>query len=139
MEAKPTQVALYNVQIPTTIADRAFITQPYPISDLISQKVLHSMAATEPERYKALERAGFKVDPYGSLVFHLQDRLGGHYMDVGVSAKIADGSVCYAILDPNVMRADETDRSKSSQMLYLPNTPKQVSCSLTAKSCHVML
>jgi len=69
------------------------LTQPYAIADLISQKVLHGMAAREPERYESLERAGFKVDPYGSITHALYHRLGGHYMDVGASAKISQGLV----------------------------------------------
>jgi len=51
------------------------------------------MAAREPERYESLERAGFKVDPYGSITHALYHRLGGHYMDVGASAKISQGLV----------------------------------------------
>jgi len=54
---------------------------------------LHSRARGEPERFDALERAGFLVDRYGNMAHHLYNRLGGHYMDVGASAKIAQGLV----------------------------------------------
>jgi hypothetical protein len=53
------------------------------------------MAAAEPERYVALERVGFKVDPFGSITYQLYERFGGHYVDVGASAKIAAGLVCF--------------------------------------------
>jgi hypothetical protein len=46
-----------------------------------------------PERFDALERAGFRVERYGDLWKCLSHRLGGHYMDVGCSAKIAAGLV----------------------------------------------
>lgn len=46
-----------------------------------------------PARFDALERAGFKVERYGDLWKCLSHRLGGHYMDVGASAKISAGLV----------------------------------------------
>jgi hypothetical protein len=52
---------------------------------------MHAMARQEPERFDALEKAGFKTDRYGSITYHLYNRMGGHYMDVGASAKIAKG------------------------------------------------
>lgn len=56
---------------------------------------LHSryLAAAEPERFDALERAGFRVDRYGEVIYQLHEKFGGHYMDVGTSKKIADGLV----------------------------------------------
>jgi hypothetical protein len=59
----------------------------------MSMTILQSMAKEDPKRYDALARAGFKTDPYGDLILHLYERFGGHYMDVGASAKIADGLV----------------------------------------------
>jgi hypothetical protein len=52
-----------------------------------------AFAATQPERFDALERAGFRVERFGDLWKVLSERLGGHYMDVGCSAKIAAGLV----------------------------------------------
>jgi hypothetical protein len=60
------------------------------------QAALHAnnaLAATEPERFDALERAGFRVERFGDIWKVLSERLGGHYMDVGCSAKIAAGLV----------------------------------------------
>ncbi|KAJ4318836.1 hypothetical protein N0V84_006649 [Fusarium piperis] len=51
------------------------------------------MARKEPERYEALERAGFKVDPFGDIQHAINVRLGGHYIDVGTSAKIGQGLI----------------------------------------------
>ena len=51
------------------------------------------MAKAQPERWNALEEAGFKVDPYGDIQEAINIRLGGHYIDVGTSAKISRGLV----------------------------------------------
>lgn len=51
------------------------------------------MARAEPERWEALENAGFKVDPYGDIQEAINIKLGGHYIDVGTSAKISKGYV----------------------------------------------
>lgn len=51
------------------------------------------MARAQPERWDALERAGFKVDPYGDIQDAINVRLGGHYIDVGTSTKISKGLV----------------------------------------------
>lgn len=90
---KATVQVLYNATVPTTIADRAFVTQPIPIASLISKKVLHNMASKEPEFYDGLEKAGFRVERYGDLIEALFTRCGGHYMDVGASVKIAKGLI----------------------------------------------
>jgi hypothetical protein len=57
-------------------------------------KGLGFRAAQDPERFDALERAGFLVDRYGDLSYQLYHRRGGHYIDSGASAKIAAGLVC---------------------------------------------
>ena len=51
------------------------------------------MAEAELERFQALARTGFKVDIFGDIARNQYERLGGHYMDVGCSAKIAKGLV----------------------------------------------
>ena len=51
------------------------------------------MVRADPDRFDALERKGFKTRRYGDMVYHLNERLGGFYMDVGASAKIIDGRV----------------------------------------------
>lgn len=47
------------------------------------------------DRFEALESAGFKVDAFGDPHWHLIERLSGHYMDVGASAKISNGIVSH--------------------------------------------
>jgi hypothetical protein len=63
------------------------------IVDLLSQRTLHRMSDAEPSRFDELEAAGFKLDRYGSIIHHLYNRMGGHYMDVGTSAKISKGLI----------------------------------------------
>lgn len=60
---------------------------------VMGSHMLHSKAAQEPERFDALEKAGFKLDRRGDMTYYLLEKLGGHYMDVGTSAKIASGLV----------------------------------------------
>jgi hypothetical protein len=47
----------------------------------------------EPERFDALEAAGFRVERNGNLINYVFGRYGGHYVDVGVSKMISDGLV----------------------------------------------
>lgn len=85
---------LYNESVPTEFADKLTSTNPLGISRLTNQAILHPMAEKDVERYDALERAGFKTERYGDIIFQLCERFGGHYMDVGASAKISKGAVC---------------------------------------------
>ena len=66
---------------------------PVSIRRQIAMKYLHTMAQNDSERFDALERAGFNVERYGDITEVLYERLGGHYMDVGTSAKIFNGLV----------------------------------------------
>lgn len=68
---------------------------PIAITRLKSLFGNNSLAAIDSERFDALERAGFRVERFGDLWKLLSDRLGGHYMDVGASAKIAAGLVSH--------------------------------------------
>lgn len=51
------------------------------------------MASKEPERFEALEHAGFMTERYGDIFYHLMELAGGYYADVGTSKKIVDGKV----------------------------------------------
>ncbi len=84
---------LHNDQLPTAVADREDLSMPLGVARLIMRQVMHDMASKEPERFDALERAGFKVEQYGDPSYHIYERLGGHYVDMGTSAKIAKGLV----------------------------------------------
>ncbi|EXJ68682.1 uncharacterized protein A1O5_08476 [Cladophialophora psammophila CBS 110553] len=83
----------YNADVPTVDADREQYSMPYAVTRLLSRKALHGMAAKEPERFDALERAGFRVERYGDIMWHICEKLGGHYMDVGCSDLIAKGLI----------------------------------------------
>ncbi|KAK6373275.1 hypothetical protein LTS17_008294 [Exophiala oligosperma] len=84
---------LYNDKTPTHLADTLSNTNPIPITRLISKYALHGMAKKEPERFDALEKAGFLLIRYGDIIHQLYERFGGHYMDVGASSKIAKGLI----------------------------------------------
>ncbi|KAE9368341.1 putative flavin-containing monooxygenase [Stipitochalara longipes BDJ] len=83
----------YNATVPTEVGDRESLTQPMAIVDLLSQLNLHHLTDVEHPRFDGLEAAGFKLDRYGSIIHHLYNRMGGHYIDVGTSAKIAKGLI----------------------------------------------
>ncbi|OAP62649.1 hypothetical protein AYL99_01876 [Fonsecaea erecta] len=85
--------AYYNAEIPTERADRENFSFPASIRRQIIMAYLHSMARNDSERFDALQNAGFNVERYGDLMHVLFERLGGHYMDVGTSAKISSGLI----------------------------------------------
>ena len=66
---------------------------PLIVTRLTGMYVFRWLASTEPERFDSLERAGFKLDRRLDLWRCLTKRNGGHYMDVGASAKISAGLV----------------------------------------------
>jgi hypothetical protein len=92
-----THQVTYNATFPTDLADELTNSLPAAIVSLLQKGFLHHKATLEPERFNALERAGFKVERYGTLAHHLYERLGGHYVDVGASGKISKGLVSYPI------------------------------------------
>ncbi len=84
---------MYNPAVPTETADRAFSSNPLSVSRDLTKVLLNCQAELEPDLFDALERAGFKTQRYGSIMHHIYERFGGHYMDVGASAKIAQGLI----------------------------------------------
>ncbi|OQU93665.1 hypothetical protein CLAIMM_00145 [Cladophialophora immunda] len=87
------QDRLYNETFDIDLADRMQFSNPLAVARQMAQRTLHPLAAAEPERFDALERAGFKVERFGDMHHHLNERQGGHYVDVGASAKIASGLI----------------------------------------------
>ncbi|UZP36800.1 hypothetical protein NXS19_004616 [Fusarium pseudograminearum] len=85
---KERNVIIYNDKIPTEVSDRAMFSHPVSIARHLSSGAFHAMTRAQPERYEALERAGFKVDPFGDIQDAVNIRLGGHYIDFRTSAKI---------------------------------------------------
>ena len=96
--------AAYNEKIPTQIADRGSFSTPLAILRQIGSYHLHGMARNDSERYDALEKAGFRVERYGDIAYTIYERQGGHYMDVGTSAKIAKGLVSELIQSPSFLQ-----------------------------------
>ncbi len=89
------QGALYNTVVPLDLADKLSNTYPNAVFRLINQATFHALSRDQPTKFDALEKAGFRVDIFGDPAYHLFERLGGHYVDVGASAKIAAGKVQY--------------------------------------------
>lgn len=83
----------YNEQFPTDLADKLQMSGPNALGRLMINAGLDAFAAQEPARFDALEKAGFKTERYGDLMFHLTERAGGHHMDVGAGQKIVDGKI----------------------------------------------
>ncbi|KAH8820696.1 dimethylaniline monooxygenase (N-oxide forming) [Xylogone sp. PMI_703] len=83
----------YNAKTTTAVADNTGFSAPLAVGRLIAMAGLHHAAAQEPERFGGLRKAGFKVEQFGDIHHHLYERLGGHYIDVGASAKIAKGLI----------------------------------------------
>lgn len=84
---------LYNANSSMEEADRLVMGTPLAITRLKSLFGNNSLAAIDSERFDALERAGFRVERFGDLWKAMCERLGGHYIDVGASAKIAAGQI----------------------------------------------
>ncbi|KAK7415662.1 hypothetical protein QQX98_005694 [Neonectria punicea] len=86
---RETHDRVYKASIPTTVSDRLFFSGPAVLGRLMGSRSLNAKARKEPERFDALEKAGFLLDRDGDISYYLFQRFGGHYMDVGTSAKIS--------------------------------------------------
>ncbi|KAF4161488.1 hypothetical protein CNMCM6936_003329 [Aspergillus lentulus] len=84
---------ILNDHTPLETSDRTLFAGPLAVSRLTTMAALNTQAQAEPERFAALERAGFRTERYGDLIGLLSERFGGHYIDVGASAKIAQGLI----------------------------------------------
>lgn len=85
----------YNTTIPTSEADFESMSSPYAVVRLIANTALAAMANQDPARFDALEEAGFRVERFGDIWYHLCERGGGHYVDVGCSKLISEGAVSH--------------------------------------------
>lgn len=83
----------YNAEKLTTVADRENVTVPNKITREIANMVIQDLIRANPERFDALEKQGFRVDRTGDLYGYLFERSGGHYVDIGCSARIAKGEI----------------------------------------------
>ena len=86
---------VYNLEIPVEIADRTFFHSPIPLSRQLALLFIKASADQDPypEYYEGLEKAGFKTDRYIDLMQIINERMGGHYFDVGASAKVIRGEI----------------------------------------------
>lgn len=76
-------------------ADRRFMTMPTCVASQLSRGLFAAFASKEPGRYSALAATGFPVidslQPDASLMHHLLERSGGHYVDVGATKLLVEG------------------------------------------------
>ncbi|KAK3331625.1 hypothetical protein B0T19DRAFT_83881 [Cercophora scortea] len=81
----------------TEIGDRILATAPMVVDAHLGGGLMAFLASQEPDRYKTLAAAGFPVidcaHPDANIMHNLAERAGGHYVDVGGTGVVADGSV----------------------------------------------
>lgn len=87
------QNAHYTAETESAEADRETFTQPLIVQREIINQSIWFLIKAHPERFDALERAGFKLDRYADLFHNINIRYGGHYLDIGCSARIAKGEI----------------------------------------------
>lgn len=79
------------------LGDKLFQTTPSFVDSQLARSLFAMLAAQEPDRYAALAAAGFPVydsaDRNADLQSNLMERGGGHYVDIGATALIAEGKV----------------------------------------------
>jgi len=83
----------YNTTIPTAVADRINYTYPNKITREITNLHVHKAIDANSARFDALEAAGFRLERKGDIYDNLYSRFGGHYVDIGTSARIASGEI----------------------------------------------
>ncbi|KAK0119930.1 hypothetical protein ONS95_011355 [Cadophora gregata] len=94
------QSTIYNLDIPPQVADRIAGTEPHKVSREILKTNFDIAREIEQERFDALERVGFYVDREKPLNDGVVLRLGGYYIDVGTSARVAKGDIKVKSRDP---------------------------------------
>ncbi|KAK3111116.1 hypothetical protein LTR53_013950 [Teratosphaeriaceae sp. CCFEE 6253] len=83
----------YNADMNLAHSDRETFTYPNKIMREIINRAVWGAIKASPDRFDALERAGFMIDRYGDTYDNLYVRFGGHYVDIGASARIASGEI----------------------------------------------
>ncbi|KAK0661350.1 hypothetical protein DIS24_g2493 [Lasiodiplodia hormozganensis] len=91
----PRSLGAYDGPLDIATTDQLFLTLPSIIDAQLARDLVASFAAKEPDRYAALAAAGFPVvdsrDGSAVLMHNLIERAGGHYVDVGETALLAEG------------------------------------------------
>ncbi|GAB7340488.1 hypothetical protein MBLNU457_6912t1 [Dothideomycetes sp. NU457] len=83
----------YNTSMPTAVADRVSYTYPNKITREMTNLAVHKAIDANPARFDALEAVGFRLERKGDIYDNLYSRFGGHYVDIGTSARIARGEI----------------------------------------------
>ncbi|PNS16688.1 hypothetical protein CAC42_4652 [Sphaceloma murrayae] len=83
----------YNMDMSAADADRLGVTYPNKIMREMTNWHVFKSIDESPDRFDALERAGFKLDRKGDIYDNLYNRFGGHYVDIGTSARISNGEI----------------------------------------------
>lgn len=84
---------IYNADTPTIISDIRSFLRPFAVSRKLGLEATRASYTKNTDKYAGLEKAGFLLDREEDITRHLNDRFGGHYLDVGASKMIADGLV----------------------------------------------
>ncbi|EXM15812.1 FAD/NAD(P)-binding domain superfamily [Fusarium oxysporum f. sp. vasinfectum] len=84
---------LYHPKAITIESDRRELGLPLSFSRNVSMLMVKKLSAEQPEKFDALERAGFKVDRLPDALKIQYERQGGHYLDMGGSQMIIDGKI----------------------------------------------
>ena len=87
-------------------ADRETITYPNKIMREMINRAVWAGIKANPDRFDALEKAGFKLDRWGDTYYHLFVRFGGHYVDIGASDRIAKGEIKVTPLEVKSLNED---------------------------------
>ncbi|KAF2091048.1 FAD/NAD(P)-binding domain-containing protein [Saccharata proteae CBS 121410] len=84
---------LYDENTDIQKQDRDTMATPLSITRPMAIDAVKHLADADPEIFDSLERVGFRTDRYPDPFYFLCERWGGHYFDVGGSAKIAAGLI----------------------------------------------
>jgi thioredoxin reductase len=80
-------------------ADRMFMMLPTVVDAQLGRGLFSQFASQEPDRYSALNDLGFPVydsrHPDAALMHNLIERGGGHYVDTGATALLAEKKVSF--------------------------------------------
>lgn len=86
--------------MPIELSDRAAMGPPNVIIRQMNRLGYKMLSSQEPDRYAALEKAGFRIDRDVDIWKILCGKQGGHYVDIGTSKKIGDGLVSHSSQTP---------------------------------------
>lgn len=83
----------YNSNNHPADSDRRTFTYPNKIMRDMTNNAVRMAVDARPEFFDNLEKAGFRAERYSDVYNNLYVRFGGHYVDIGASARIAKGEI----------------------------------------------